>query len=77
MYAIVYENSWTIILNKDTDIWGAFKYDPKKDIVRIDVPVQKTSPSLEALAMAFEKSTEGANLIIAWDTVKVVLPILF
>ncbi|MFI5133971.1 MAG: DUF2911 domain-containing protein [Chitinophagales bacterium] len=77
LYAIVYENSWTIILNKDIDIWGAFKYDPKKDVVRVDVPVQKTSEVTEALAMMFERTTDGTNLVIAWDTVKVALPITF
>ena len=30
LYAIVSENVWTMILNKDTDTWGAFKYDSKK-----------------------------------------------
>lgn len=77
LYAIAYENSWTIIVNKDTDIWGAFKYNPKNDIVRVDVPVQKTDDVTEALSMIFEKTTQGANLVIAWDNVKVALPIIF
>jgi len=77
LYAIVNETSWTIIVNKDTDIWGAFKYDPKKDIVRIEVPVQKNNEIVEALTLAFEKATGGIRLIIAWDRVKVALPIYF
>src|SRR5438046_8240301 len=32
LYAIPTESQWTIIFNKDTDIWGAFKYDEKKDV---------------------------------------------
>ena len=75
LYAIPYEDKWTIILNKETDIWGAFKYDPKKDIIRTDVTVQKNNESLEALAIVFEKSTDGINLVIGWDTIKVSLPI--
>lgn len=77
LYAIVNENSWTIIVNKETDIWGAFKYDAKKDVVRTEVPVQYISPAVEDLAMVFEKSLTGANLIIAWDNIKVSLPITF
>ena len=77
LYALVNENSWTIILNNDVDIWGAFKYDPKKDVVRVDVPVQKTDGMIESLSMMFEKSLTGANLVIAWDMVKVSLPITF
>ena len=77
LYALVNENNWTIILNKETDTWGAFKYNAKKDLVRVEVPVQKTELSLDTLAMAFEKSNGGASLIIAWENIKVTLPILF
>jgi hypothetical protein len=76
LYAIPYEDKWTIILNKETDIWGAFKYDSKKDIIRTDAPVQKNNEPLEALAIVFEKSVDGINLVIGWDTVKVSLPII-
>ena len=75
LYAIVSENVWTIILNKDTDIWGAFKYDSKKDVLRTDVPVQKTDEVVESMSMLFEKSVNGISLIIAWEQVKVSLPI--
>src|SRR6478736_6794907 len=40
LYCIPAADKWTIILNKDTDIWGAFKYDIKKDLLRLDIPVQ-------------------------------------
>ena len=77
MYAFVNESNWTIILNKETDIWGAFKYDAKKDVVRVDVPVQKTDQLVESFAMVFEKTINGANLIIAWENIRVSLPIIF
>ena len=75
LYAIVTPEQWTIIFNKDTDIWGAFKYDAKKDVARITVPVQKTTEPVEAFAMNFNKTTAGADLIMAWDTVMVTLPV--
>lgn len=75
MYGIINETTWTIIINKETDTWGQFKYDMKKDIVRIDLPVQKMQEVVESMAMTFEKSTTGMNLVIAWDTIKVVLPV--
>jgi hypothetical protein len=45
--------------------------------VRIDAPVEKQSDQLESFAMAFEKTTTGANLIIGWDDIKVNFPINF
>ena len=41
MYCIPNASTWTIIINKETDTWGSFKYNEKKDIVRAEVPVQK------------------------------------
>ena len=77
LYAIVNENNtWTFILNKETDIWGSFKYDAKKDVVRTTVAVQKTE-TVESLSMLFEKTTSGFSLIVAWDNVKVSLPFSF
>jgi len=75
LYAIPTEKTWTIILNKDTDIWGAFKYDQKKDVVRTALPVVTLDTAVEAFTMVFEKGDPGANLIIAWDKVSVSLPI--
>ena len=75
LYALVNPDKWTIILNSDTDTWGAFKYDAKKDVVRIDVPVQKNGEMLEALAMSFERNNGGFNLVAAWDDIIVKLPV--
>lgn len=77
LYCIPYQDKWTLILNKETDTWGSFKYDETKDIVRIDAPVQKQSDSLESFAMIFEKSTTVANLTVGWDTSVVSFPIVF
>ncbi len=77
LYAIVNETSWTFIVNKEIDTWGAFKYDSKKDIVRVEVPLQKINEPVEALTMVFEKTADGTNLVVAWDMLKVALPIIF
>ncbi len=77
MYCIPYTDKWTIIFNKESDTWGSFKYDEKRDLLRIDLPVQKQNEILDAFVMAFDKSPTGYNLIIAWDDIKVSLPIVY
>lgn len=77
LFAIPYDTRWTIIINKETDVWGDFKYDPKKDLVRVEVPVERNNEITEAFSMIFEKTTNGANLIIAWDNTRVALPVIF
>lgn len=77
LYAIVSENVWTMIINKDTDTWGAFKYDSKKDVLRTDIVAQKTEEMVESMSMFFEKSANGISLIMAWEQTKATLPITF
>lgn len=73
---IPFADKWTIIINRETDTWGSFKYDSSKDVVRMDVPVTKTE-STEALTIIFEKTAIGANMLMYWDDVKAALPIEF
>jgi Protein of unknown function (DUF2911) len=75
LYAIPDTSKWTMIINKDTDTWGAFVYDPKKDVLRTEVPVQKLPSPVEPLSMTFTKTDKGAGLLIAWDNQSVTLPI--
>jgi hypothetical protein len=75
-YAIVNENNtWTFIINKDTDTWGAFKYNKNKDVARVTAPAQKMENIVEYFSMYFEKSATGFNLVVVWDNMKCAMPI--
>ncbi|MDP4150516.1 MAG: DUF2911 domain-containing protein [Bacteroidota bacterium] len=75
MYALVNPDKWSLILNKETDTWGAFKYDSTKDILRTAAPVKKETDISEAFSMEFTKIKGGASLVIHWDDVRVEMPI--
>ncbi|RYY97803.1 MAG: DUF2911 domain-containing protein [Chitinophagaceae bacterium] len=75
IYAIVSESQWTVIFNKETDTWGAFKYDEKKDAARITVPVEALAEPVEPFTLLFEKTAAGPALVIAWDKARVSVPI--
>lgn len=76
LYTIPQEGKWTFIINSDNDSWGSFKYVDKKDLVRIDAPVEKSSDPVESLSMVFDKTSNGIQLVVMWDDVKVALPIM-
>jgi len=76
LYAIPFHDKWTLIVNKETDIWGSFRYDQLKDVVRVDLPVMKNEIT-EALTIVFDKSSTGADMNIYWEDVKISLPIVF
>jgi len=78
LYAIPYEDKWTVIFNKETNIWGAFLYDEKKDVLRTDIKTELQAEATEAFSMGFEKAGDSSiNLVMAWDRVKAVLPFTF
>lgn len=76
LYALINPNEWTMIVNKETDTWGSFNYNEKKDVVRVTVPVQPLQQVVDAFGLFFEKG-KGSDmaLVVEWDKVKVALPI--
>jgi hypothetical protein len=78
LYAIENDLSWTLILNTELDVWGAFKYDIAKDVVRVECPIVKTEEVSEVFSMVFEKAADQSiRLVIGWDDVQTALPISF
>lgn len=76
LFALPEQEQWTVILNKDTDTWGAFKYDEKKDVARIALPVQQMPAPVNAFSIMFEKGdADSIVLDIAWDNYMVAMPI--
>lgn len=76
LYCIPEYDSWTIVLNSNLHTWG-LHMDPSKDILRTQIPVQVQSPILEDFTIVFQDAVDGANLVMGWDNVKTVLPIVF
>ncbi|RYZ21980.1 MAG: DUF2911 domain-containing protein [Chitinophagaceae bacterium] len=75
LYAITTPTQWTVIFNKETDTWGAFKYDEKKDVARVTVPVEKLDAAVEPFTILFDKADGANRLLIAWDTARVAVPV--
>jgi hypothetical protein len=77
LFTIPEKDKWTVILNSELNQWGAYEYKESSDVLRYEVPVQKTASTVEALSIVFEKSDNGANMIIAWDDTMVSVPFIF
>lgn len=75
LFAIPGEQEWTIIINKNTNQWGAFQYRTNDDLVRFSVtPVTLRDTSIETFAIEFNHiRDESALLELVWD--KTVVPI--
>jgi hypothetical protein len=77
IFTIPSQDKWTIIINSDVGLWGAYNYVPKLDVIRFDVPVQAVNDISEAFTMTFDTKNEMADLLITWDKIKVIIPFKF
>ena len=76
LYAIPSATKWILVFNKETDTWGAFGYDAKKDVLRAEVKVVDRPDIIEVFTICFEGTDKTkTSLMIAWDNKEVHLPI--
>ncbi|MDN3205926.1 DUF2911 domain-containing protein [Algoriphagus sediminis] len=76
MYAIPGADSFIIALNSETGVYlGITEPDYELDILRVDIPVEKSSEVIETLDISFEELGESINMMIKWDTVSLKIPI--
>lgn len=75
LFSIPGASEWTVILNSDLDVWGAYSYKQDKDVTRIKVPVSQGDESLEAFSIAFKSDKDGGVMVLGWDKTRVEVPI--
>jgi hypothetical protein len=68
---------WTIVINADVGLWGAYNYNVKKDVWRFDVPVLPADKLYEPFTIIFDHRNEVADLLMIWEKTKVSIPITF
>ena len=66
LYAIPFENEMTLIINKATNVWGAYSYKKELDVIRVKAPLKEVEESLEAFSMIFDKEESGMVLHMGW-----------
>lgn len=74
LHTIPGEKEWTIILNSNTDTWGAFFYDDSKDVVRFKVPA-KQAKQIDVFSIGFKKSFNNSFMVLAWDSTRINIPL--
>ena len=77
LYTIPDETTWTIILNKKVNTWGAYAYDSSQDLLRVKVPVEYSDENLEAFSITVKGKGSSAFLYLGWDDLRVKLPMSF
>lgn len=72
LYSIPNKSEWTIILSKNTKLWGAIGYSESDDLLRFNVSPNKLSRSYETLEISFANMTDtGADLSMKWENTRI------
>lgn len=76
IFSIPMPDKFVIILNKELGQFGAFEYDRRQDLLRIEVKTE-VARAKEDFTIDFrrEDSDNGVNMIFWWDTVRLKVPI--
>ncbi len=72
LYSIPGKSSWTVIIHKDSSAWGAYAYDSKNDVARIEAKPTTTSSPVETFVIGVADIRDSAaTLYLAWERVRV------
>ncbi|HET8860141.1 DUF2911 domain-containing protein [Marivirga sp.] len=77
LFTIPDAKSWTIILNKDVGQWGAYEYNEEQDLVRFEVPVNKSEEMYEPFTVRFDQANGDVSLQLIWANTLISIPIEF
>jgi hypothetical protein len=72
MFAIPGKTEWTIILNKDLNVWGHYSYKPGQNVAKIQAKVSKGKSAVEAFSIAYSKT---GDILLGWGTTVVTIPV--
>lgn len=77
LYTIPGKDSWTVIIYKDLENWGAGGYDQSKDLCRFQVKPTKLNDKVETFTIDFSDfTTNSANVNLSWENTRVSIPMV-
>lgn len=75
MYAVPGATSWTVVLNSEPSRFGIREPSKDKDVLSVDVPVEKSPDVVEQFTINIAAAPPGAQLEFRWDTTLVKVPL--
>ena len=73
LFTIPGKDKWTVILNRDWNQWGAYHYNAEKDVLRVDIELDKNEfTELFTISFTDVDKTQG-KLELAWENIRVAI----
>lgn len=68
LFTIPGKDKWTVILNKETELWGTGDFDKAQDQLRFTVNATSTGEHYETFTIDFaDLEMESANMVLTWE----------
>ncbi len=77
LFTIPGADSWTVIINKQAEQWGAFRYSEDQDAARFEVAPQRVAHTEQMRFEFSDVTADSATLSLLWDTTAVPFEIRF
>jgi Protein of unknown function (DUF2911) len=75
LYTLPGEDSWKLIINKQTGQWGT-EYEQSQDLARVTMQKTKTDGPVEQFKISFDKKSDStALLVMEWEDTRVTVPV--
>lgn len=75
LFTIPNDKEWTIIISSVVNIWGAYSYDEKFDVVRVNSKVENIDEFIEAFSITFDGEDKTFNMYLGWEKTTLSVPI--
>jgi hypothetical protein len=75
LFTIPIPDSWIIIFNTDTTLYGSYRYDAEKDVARFVVDSEKSDRFYETLTIDIDFIPNHAHMYVSWANTQIHFPI--
>ena len=75
LYAVPKELTWEISFNSELGKWGYDEPDYSKDILKVEMPVEKALSEMEQFTISFNNEATRVNMNFDWDKTHVRVPL--
>ncbi len=75
LFMIPDADTWTVILNREWNQWGAYTYEPEKDVLRIEIAPQEVEHT-EMCTFTFTEVNKSSGLLnLEWEQTRISIPL--
>ena len=76
LFTIPGKEEWTILLNSETEMWGAGDYDEAKEVCNVKIKSDDSNDFMESFTIDFGTfKSFSSELILSWANTKVIVPV--